>query len=87
MTQFRPPRVACGWSATDEAGVTNIETGLTRSELGNRIANTSHSEQLVAMFDTVGGLTPDEVADVIGYITNLPVHMSLSQIVVVPTRA
>jgi NADP-dependent 3-hydroxy acid dehydrogenase YdfG len=58
--------------------VTNIEPGLTRTELGNHIDNTQHSEQLAAAFDGLGGLTPDEIADVIGYVTNLPRQVSLS---------
>ena len=66
--------------------VTNIEPGLTRTELGNHIDNARHSDQLASTFDALGGLEPDEIADLVGYVASRPRHVNLRQLIVVPTR-
>lgn len=66
--------------------VTTIEPGLTRSELGSHIDNARHAAELDGFFEALGGLDPEDVADVVAYTTSLPGHVSLKEIVVVPTR-
>ncbi|GHJ47467.1 oxidoreductase [Catellatospora sp. TT07R-123] len=66
--------------------VTNIEPGLTDTELGHHIDNPVLSEQLGGMFQALGGLSAAEVADVVAYAVSRPRHVNLRQIVVLPTR-
>ncbi|MBX7552396.1 SDR family oxidoreductase [Streptomyces sp. NPDC004232] len=66
--------------------VTNIEPGLTQTELATHIDSTELSGQLDGMFDVLGGLTAAEVADVVAYATSRPRHVNLRQIMVLPTR-
>lgn len=66
--------------------VTNIEPGLTDSELAGHVDNAELSGELDGMFDALGGLSADEVADLIAYTTSRARHINLRQIVVLPTR-
>ncbi|MFJ6436622.1 SDR family oxidoreductase [Streptomyces sp. NPDC091416] len=66
--------------------VTNIEPGLTDSELAGHVDNAELSGQLDGMFDALGGLSGDEIADLIAYTTSRARHINLRQIVVLPTR-
>ncbi|WP_411125609.1 SDR family oxidoreductase [Streptomyces sp. x-19] len=66
--------------------VTNIEPGLTDTELGGHIDNAELSTQLDGMFDALIGLSPDDVADLIAYATSRARHVNLRQAVVLPTR-
>ncbi|MEU0073109.1 SDR family oxidoreductase [Streptomyces sp. NPDC006332] len=66
--------------------VTNIEPGLTESELKSHIDNRDLSGQLDGMFDALGGLASEEVADVVAYVASRPRRVNLRQIVVLPTR-
>ncbi|NED88871.1 SDR family oxidoreductase [Streptomyces sp. SID11233] len=66
--------------------VTNIEPGLTDSELAGHVDNTELSGQLDGMFDALGGLSSDEIADLIAYTTSRARHINLRQLVVLPTR-
>ncbi|WP_328538366.1 SDR family oxidoreductase [Streptomyces sp. NBC_00344] len=66
--------------------VTNIEPGLTDTELGGHIDNDELSGQLDGMAGTIGPLAADEIADLIGYITSRARHINLRQVVVLPTR-
>ncbi|WP_326820668.1 SDR family oxidoreductase [Streptosporangium sp. NBC_01756] len=68
--------------------VTNIEPGLTDTELADHIDNPELGTdgQLGAMFDTIGSLSADEIADLIGYVASRPRHVNLRQIIVMPTR-
>ncbi|MEU8973068.1 SDR family oxidoreductase [Streptomyces monashensis] len=66
--------------------VTNIEPGLTQTELATHIDSTELSGQLDGMLDAVGSLTAAEVADVVAYATSRPRHVNLRQIMVLPTR-
>jgi NADP-dependent 3-hydroxy acid dehydrogenase YdfG len=65
--------------------VTNIEPGLTETELKTHVGP-GLSGQLDDMFDTIGGLSAAEVADVVAYAASRPRHVNLRQIVVLPTR-
>lgn len=67
--------------------VTNIEPGLTRSELGGHIDNPELSARLDAAFEaTPEPLAPEDVADLIAYVTSRPRHVNLRQAILVPTR-
>ncbi|MYV99989.1 SDR family oxidoreductase [Streptomyces sp. SID3343] len=68
--------------------VTNVEPGLTETELGNHIDNATlgNDGQLGDMFAAIGALAADEVADIVGYVASRPRHVNLRQIVVQPTR-
>ena len=66
--------------------VTNIEPGLTESELAGHVDNAELSGQLDGMFDALGGLSSDEIADLIAYTTSRARHINLRQVVVLPTR-
>ncbi|MFE3199937.1 SDR family oxidoreductase [Embleya sp. NPDC059237] len=68
--------------------VTNIEPGLTDTELGSHIDNAALGEagQLGAMFDTIGALSPADVADLIVYTTTRPRHINLRQLIILPTH-
>ncbi|MGC0415697.1 SDR family oxidoreductase [Embleya sp. AB8] len=66
--------------------VTNIEPGLTDTELGSHIDNPALSGQLDSMFDAVGSLAAADIADLVSYVATRPRHVNLRQIIVMPTR-
>ncbi|UFR04083.1 SDR family oxidoreductase [Streptomyces sp. Go40/10] len=66
--------------------VTNIEPGLTETELKTHVGSAELSGQLEEMFGAIGGLSAAEVADVVAYATSRPRHVNLRQIMVLPTR-
>ncbi|WP_214412465.1 SDR family oxidoreductase [Sphaerisporangium fuscum] len=65
--------------------VTNIEPGLTDTELGDHLDNPELSDQLGQMFTAFQALSAEEVADLIGYVASRPRHVNLRQVVVLPT--
>ncbi|GAA4231180.1 NADP-dependent 3-hydroxy acid dehydrogenase YdfG [Streptosporangium album] len=68
--------------------MTNIEPGLTDTELASHIDNPELGAdgQLGEMFDALGSLSADEIADLVGYVASRPRHVNLRQIIVMPTR-
>ncbi|NIH86846.1 SDR family oxidoreductase [Amycolatopsis granulosa] len=66
--------------------VTNIEPGLTTTELGEHVASAEHAAQLDEMSAALDPLTADEIADLIAYTTSRSRHVNLRQIIVLPTR-
>ncbi|MFI7385928.1 SDR family oxidoreductase [Streptomyces sp. NPDC049813] len=66
--------------------VTNIEPGLTDSELASHVDNAELSGQLDGMFEALTGLASEDVADLIAYTTSRPRHVNLRQAVLLPTR-
>lgn len=66
--------------------VTNVEPGLTATELASHIDSDGLREQIGGMVDAVGTLSAEEVADVVAYVTSRPRHVNLRQIMVLPTR-
>ncbi|MGJ5755379.1 NADP-dependent 3-hydroxy acid dehydrogenase YdfG [Streptomyces puniciscabiei] len=66
--------------------VTNIEPGLTETELKDHVDSTELSGQLDGMLEAIGALAAAEVADVVAYATSRPRHVNLRQIMVLPTR-
>ncbi|MFG1808515.1 SDR family oxidoreductase [Streptomyces sp. NPDC049040] len=66
--------------------VTNVEPGLTDTELGGHIDNAELSAQLDGMFQAFPeSLTSDDIADLIAYVTSRPAHVNLRQVIVLPT--
>nr|WP_245663209.1 SDR family oxidoreductase [Nocardia inohanensis] len=66
--------------------VTNIEPGLTDTELGSHIDNPELSGQLDGMFSALDALRADDIADLIAYTTSRPAHVNLRQVIVLPTQ-
>ncbi|MFF0611778.1 SDR family oxidoreductase [Nocardia tengchongensis] len=66
--------------------VTNIEPGLTDTELGSHIDNPEISGQLEGMFGFIESLRADDIADLIAYTTSRPAHVNLRQAVILPTQ-
>ncbi|UGT39819.1 SDR family oxidoreductase [Nocardia yamanashiensis] len=66
--------------------VTNLEPGLTDTELGSHIDNPELSGQLDGMFEALDALSASDIADLIAYTTSRPVHVNLRQVIVLPTR-
>ncbi|MEU3840957.1 SDR family oxidoreductase [Streptomyces sp. NPDC028635] len=66
--------------------VTNIEPGLTQTELKTHVSHAELATQLDGMFEALGGLAAEEVADVVAYVTSRARHINLRQIMVLPTR-
>lgn len=68
--------------------VTNVEPGLTDTELGRHTDNAELGldGQLGEMFEAIGSLAPEDVADLVAYTVSRPRHVNLRQIVVLPTR-
>ncbi|MER5452423.1 SDR family oxidoreductase [Streptomyces sp. NPDC002766] len=65
--------------------VTNIEPGLTATELASHIDD-AQREFIDGMVDTMGALSSQDVADVVAYVGSRPRHVNLRQIMVLPTR-
>ncbi|MET9488512.1 SDR family oxidoreductase [Nocardia sp. NPDC006630] len=66
--------------------VTNIEPGLTDTELGTHIDNPELSGQLDGMFTALEALSADDIADLIAYTTSRPARVNLRQVIVLPTQ-
>jgi NADP-dependent 3-hydroxy acid dehydrogenase YdfG len=75
--------VRAEWAARG-VRVTTIEPGLTRTELRDHV-RPGLQEELDGMFEQIGSLRPEDVADVIAYVAGLPQHVNLSQIELVPS--
>ncbi|MFD5265625.1 SDR family oxidoreductase [Streptomyces sp. NPDC058335] len=65
--------------------VTNIEPGLTETELLTHV-DAGLAGMVKDMFESIGGLSARELADVVAYATSRPRHVNLRQIMVLPTR-
>ncbi|RDI61590.1 SDR family oxidoreductase [Nocardia pseudobrasiliensis] len=66
--------------------VTNLEPGLTATELGNHLDNSELSDQLDGMFSAMDALTAADIADLIAYTTSRPARVNLRQAVILPTQ-
>jgi NADP-dependent 3-hydroxy acid dehydrogenase YdfG len=65
--------------------VTNIEPGLTDTELGSHVGPDALRAELAAMFSTLGALRADDIADLVGYAVSRLPNVNLRQLVVLPT--
>ncbi|MCP2336471.1 SDR family oxidoreductase [Actinomadura rupiterrae] len=67
--------------------VTNIEPGLTETELQGNVTHDEMRAALPDWFASVGEyLIADDIADVVEYVTTRPRRLNLREIVVLPTR-
>jgi NADP-dependent 3-hydroxy acid dehydrogenase YdfG len=66
--------------------VTNIEPGLTSSELSQHISSDELQGQVEGMFEGIEALTAADVADVVAFVTSRPRRVNLPQIVAMPTQ-
>jgi NADP-dependent 3-hydroxy acid dehydrogenase YdfG len=66
--------------------VTNVEPGLTATELGEHITDRDHKAGLDAMFDRIPALTAQDIADVIAFAVTRPAHVNLRHLEVLPTQ-
>ncbi|MGW3122238.1 SDR family oxidoreductase [Streptomyces sp. NPDC001107] len=66
--------------------VTNIEPGLTDTEIVSHIDDEGVREQVGGLVEAFGTLAAGELADVVAYVTSRPRHVNLRQIMVLPTR-
>jgi len=66
--------------------VTNVEPGLTSTELGTHIENERLGAELAAMFDAIEAISADDVADLVDFVVTRPAHVNLRQVVILPTQ-
>jgi NADP-dependent 3-hydroxy acid dehydrogenase YdfG len=65
--------------------VTNVEPGLTHSELADHVTDATSRDQLELMFTAFEALDADDVADLILYTVGRPARVNLRQVVITPT--
>ncbi|USQ88724.1 SDR family oxidoreductase [Streptomyces phaeoluteigriseus] len=65
--------------------VTNIEPGLTETEILTHV-DAGPAGMVRDMLESIGGLSAQELADVVAYTTSRPRHVNLRQVMVLPTR-
>jgi NADP-dependent 3-hydroxy acid dehydrogenase YdfG len=66
--------------------VTNIEPGLTDTELAGHVDNSDLTQALDGMFEAMEAMTSQDIADLVGYVTSRPARVNLRQVIVLPTR-
>ncbi|GAA3231606.1 SDR family oxidoreductase [Streptomyces thermocoprophilus] len=66
--------------------VTNIEPGLTSTELKDHMDSPELATQLDGMADRFGTLAATDIADLVAYVTSRPRHVNLRQVMALPTR-
>jgi NADP-dependent 3-hydroxy acid dehydrogenase YdfG len=66
--------------------VTNVQPGLTTSELAGHVSDPTARTQLDEMFETIPPLRSDDVADLIVYLASRPGHVNVSTLDLLPTR-
>ncbi|GAB2733072.1 SDR family oxidoreductase [Kitasatospora kifunensis] len=66
--------------------VTNIEPGLTETELGDHIDNAEISAMVDGMLAAIPPLTSEDIADLIGWTTSRRRGVNLRQAIILPTR-
>jgi NADP-dependent 3-hydroxy acid dehydrogenase YdfG len=66
--------------------VTDIQPGLTESELAGNVTDEQARQGLAGMFDTIPALGADDVAELITLIVSRPAHVSIPTLDIVPTR-
>ncbi|MFG2825078.1 SDR family oxidoreductase [Kitasatospora sp. NPDC048365] len=66
--------------------VSNIEPGLTDTELPHAIDNPELRGQLDGMFQQIPSLTAEDIAELIAFTVSRPKHVNLRHTVILPTR-
>ncbi|MER6945885.1 SDR family oxidoreductase [Nonomuraea sp. NPDC000554] len=65
--------------------VAAIEPGIVGTELQDHVTDTGAQEWLNASQQTIEWLTPQDVAQVVGFIATLPPRVNLQEVIVMPT--
>ena len=65
--------------------VTNIEPGLTDTELREHVADAEARALVDSMFDTMGAIRSEDVADLIAYVASRPREVNIPQLEILPT--
>ena len=65
--------------------VTNIDPGLTDTELGTHL-DAERQVELGHVFDAISALTAEEIADLVGYVVTRSPNVNLRQVIVLPTQ-
>jgi NADP-dependent 3-hydroxy acid dehydrogenase YdfG len=64
---------------------TDLQPGLTESELASKVTDTDSRAGLEQMFDDIPALTAADVADLVVYLISRPPHVKISTLDLVPT--
>ena len=66
--------------------VTNIEPGLTHSELADHVDPAVDRGTLAHLFSTVHALSSEDIADLVAYVTSRPAHVNVRHVIALPTE-
>jgi NADP-dependent 3-hydroxy acid dehydrogenase YdfG len=66
--------------------VTDLQPGLTSSELADNVTDPQARDGLAAMFDAIPPLSGDDIADLVSYLFGRPAHVNVATLDIVPTR-
>jgi len=66
-------------------GVAAIEPGIVGTELQGHVTDQGALDWLAGSRETIDWLTPQDIADVIGFIATLPPRVNLQQVTIMPT--
>lgn len=66
--------------------VTDLQPGLTESELAGNVTDSDSRAGLEEMFQDIAALRPADIADLIVYLISRPPHVNISTLDIVPTR-
>jgi NADP-dependent 3-hydroxy acid dehydrogenase YdfG len=66
--------------------VTDLEPGLTDSELAGNVTDSDSRAGLQQMFQSFPALDPSDIADLTAYLIRLPTHVNISTLDIVPTQ-
>lgn len=72
--------------AREGVRVTNIEPGLTRTDMDSRFDNERLRTELQGYFDAIDTLVPEDIADLVAYVVTRPAQVNLRHIVILPTQ-
>ncbi|WP_230206524.1 SDR family oxidoreductase [Microbacterium gorillae] len=71
--------------ARDGVRVTNIEPGLTDTELGTHLDNDRLRSELQSMFAAIEPIKAVDIADLVHYVVTRPANVNLRQVMILPT--
>jgi len=72
--------------APQNVRVTDLQPGLTESELASHITDSNSRAELDNMFHDIPALAPSDIADLLVYLISRPQHVNVSTLDIVPTR-
>jgi NADP-dependent 3-hydroxy acid dehydrogenase YdfG len=66
--------------------VTDVQPGLTETELGTHVTDPAGRQLLESMFEQMTALRAEDVAEVVLHAISRPPHVNISTVTVVPTQ-